>query len=47
MELPDATASRILLTKKGNPKDRKQWDEYYSWCVATVEKFNLAFKAYL
>ena len=47
MELPDATASRILLTKKGNPKDRKQWDEYYSWCVATVEKFNLEFKAYL
>jgi hypothetical protein len=47
MELPDATASRILLTKKGNPKDRKQWDEYYSWCVANVEKFNLAFKAYL
>ena len=47
MELPDATASRILLTKKGNPKDRKQWDEFYSWCVATVEKFNLAFKAYL
>jgi hypothetical protein len=47
MELPDATASRILLTKKGNPKDRKQWDEYYSWCVATVEKFTKAFKTYV
>lgn len=47
MELPDATASRILLTKKGNPKDRKQWDEYYAWCVSTVEKFTKAFKQYL
>jgi hypothetical protein len=47
MELPDATASRILLTKKGNPKDRKQWDDYYVWCVSTVEKFTQAFKAYL
>ena len=47
MELPDATASRILLTKKGNPKDRKQWDDYYNWCVVTVEKFSQAFKTYL
>lgn len=47
MELPDATASRILLTKKGNPKDRKQWDDYYNWCVVTVEKFTQAFKTYL
>ena len=47
MELPDATASRVLLTKKGNPKDRKQWDEYFAWCVSTVEKFSTAFKSYL
>lgn len=47
MELPDATASRVLLTKKGNPKDRKQWDEYFAWCVSTVEKFSTTFKSYL
>ncbi len=47
MELPDATASRILITKKGNPKDRKQWDDYYAWCVETVEKFSVTFKSYL
>lgn len=47
MELPDATASRVLLTKKGNPKDRKQWDDYYNWCVVSVEKFTQAFKTYI
>lgn len=47
MELPDATASRILLTIKGNPKDRKHWEEYFSWCVTTTEKFSRAFKPYL
>ena len=47
MELPDATASRVLLTKKGNPKDKKQWDDYYAWCVSTVEKFSTAFNSYL
>lgn len=47
MELPDATASRVLLARRGNPKDRKQWDDYYSWCISTVEKFSQAFKAYL
>jgi hypothetical protein len=46
MELPDATASRILLTYKGNPKDRKRWGEYFNWCTETVEKFNKAFKPY-
>lgn len=47
MELPDATASRILLTYKGNPKDRKRWGEYFNWCTETVEKFNKAFKPFV
>ena len=47
MELPDATASRILLTHDGNPKDKKRWEEYFKWCSATAGKFTKAFKKYL
>ena len=28
-------------------KERKHWDEYFNWCVNTVEKFSSAFKKYL
>lgn len=44
MELPDATASRILLTYNGNPKERKRWEEYFK--LSTVEKFSKVFKQY-
>jgi hypothetical protein len=47
MELPDATASRILLTLKSSPKDRLKWPEYYAWCVRTAEKFSKSFRQYL
>lgn len=47
MELPDATASRVLLTYQGNPKERKRWEEYFKWCIMTVEKFSKVFKSYL
>jgi len=47
MELPDATASRILLTYNGNPKERKRWEEYFKWCISTVEKFSNVFKKYV
>ena len=47
MELPDATASRILLTYNGNPKDKKRWEEYFMWSIATVEKFSKVFKIYV
>lgn len=47
MELPDATASRILLTHAGNPKDRSRWNEYNAWYVEAVEKFSKAFKPYV
>jgi hypothetical protein len=47
MELPDATASRILLTYNGNLKERERWEEYFKWCITTVEKFSKVFKKYL
>lgn len=47
MELPDATASRILLTYKGNPKERNRWDEYFGWSKTTVDKFATVFKKYM
>jgi hypothetical protein len=47
MELPDATASRIILIHQGNPKDKKRWDEYFNWCISTVEKFTAAFKPFV
>jgi hypothetical protein len=47
MELPDATASRILITLKNNPKDRKYWNESFEWCTNTVQLFSNTFKNYL
>ena len=47
MELPDATASRVLLLKEGNPKDRKQWDAYFEWFCSSVDAFYTGFKPYL
>lgn len=47
MELPDATASRILVTLKTNPKDRKSWNESYEWCTLTVGLFSQTFKPYI
>jgi hypothetical protein len=47
MELPDATASRILLTYNGNPKDKSRWDEYFKWYLNTTEKFSKTFKKYV
>jgi hypothetical protein len=47
MELPDATASRVLLIMKCNPKDKNQWQTYFKWCITTAEKFSITFKAYI
>lgn len=47
MELPDATASRVLIIHEGNLKDKKRWREYFEWCTVTVEKFSKAFKPYV
>jgi Domain of unknown function (DUF4268) len=46
MELPEATASRILLVYNGNPKDKKRWVEYFKWSINTVEQFTKVFKGY-
>ena len=46
MELPDATASRILITLKTNPKDRKSWNDSFEWCTRTVELFNHTFRSF-
>lgn len=43
MELPDATASRILVTHKGNPRDRSRWSEYNEWLVKTAEIYGKVF----
>jgi hypothetical protein len=43
MELPDATASRILVTHKGNPRDLNRWPEFYSWLVNTADAFARVF----
>lgn len=47
MELPDATASRILVTLKTNPKDRKSWNDSFEWCTRTVERFSSTFRTYI
>ena len=47
MELPDATASRILVTHKGNPRDRSKWSEFNEWLVKTAEKFGIVFLKYI
>lgn len=47
MELPDATASRILVTLKTNPKDRNTWENSFEWCTQIVEKFSKTFKKYI
>jgi hypothetical protein len=47
MQLPDATASRILVTYKGNPRDKNKWSEFNRWCVSTAEKFATVFIKYI
>lgn len=47
MELPDATASRIIITYKGNPRDLNKWPEFYSWLVKTADSFARVFIKYI
>jgi hypothetical protein len=47
MELPDATASRILVTYKGNPRDLNKWPEFNSWLVKTADAFACVFIKYI
>jgi len=47
LELPEATASRILLLKDGNPKNREEWGKYYQWYCQQINAFYKTFKPYL
>ena len=47
LELPEATASRILLLKDGNPKDRDNWEEYFDWFCSKTDTFYKTFKPYI
>jgi hypothetical protein len=47
MELPDATASRILVTYKGNPRDLNKWPEFQTWLVKTADAFSRVFIKYI
>lgn len=47
LELPEATASRILLLKDGNPKDRANWEDYFDWFCSKSDAFYRAFKPYI
>ena len=47
MELPDATASRILTVYNGNPKLKERWEEYFKWLVQMTENFVRVFKKYV
>jgi hypothetical protein len=47
MELPDATASRILITYKGNPRDKSKWPEYFDWLIKISNSFSKVFIKYI
>ncbi len=39
--------SRIFLTKDGNLRDKKSWNELNEWCIKTSDKFVEVFSRYL
>ena len=47
LELPEATASRILMLQDGNPKNRAEWETYYEWYCQQINAFYDTFKPYL
>ena len=47
MELPNATASRIIVTHPGDPRDRSKWDDYKKWLVITADIFSKVFIKYI
>jgi hypothetical protein len=47
MELPDATASRILITYKGNPRDKTKWPEYFEWLIKIANSYSKVFIKYI
>jgi hypothetical protein len=47
MELPDANASRIIITHKGDPRNRDKWQEYNEWLLKTADLFARVFIKYI
>jgi hypothetical protein len=47
MELPDATASRVIVTHKGDPRNKSKWEEYNVWLMKTAEEFAKVFIKYI
>lgn len=46
LELPDKKASRILVTKKADILDTKNWDSLFDWLLNQAEKFYKVFPKY-
>lgn len=42
-ELPEKKASRIKLITKGSLSNQKDWEQYHSWLLEKVTKFQLVF----
>ena len=47
MDLPNATASRIISKLHCNPKDKNKWDEYFKWYSSEATKFSNEFIKYV
>ena len=47
MELPDATASRVIVTHKGDPRNKSKWEEYNMWLLKTADEFASVFTKYI
>ena len=47
MELPDATASRVIVTHKGDPRNKSKWEEYNMWLLKTAGEFASVFTKYI
>jgi hypothetical protein len=47
MELPNATASRVIVTYKGDPRNKSKWEEYNMWLLKTAGEFASVFTKYI
>ena len=43
-ELPEKTASRIVVFKSANPTDESDWDNQHEWLKETIEAFDRVFR---
>jgi hypothetical protein len=45
-EMPENKVSRVVLSKKANGFDEKEWPAQFEWLQNTLEKFDVAFRQY-